>query len=194
MQEYRAGQRHLIDHPAVIELLANPALVNLVCAAVGTSAFAYKATLFDKSTDANWLVAWHQDISIPVASRCDVPMWSGWSVKDGVNYMQPPSDVLSSLVALRIHLDECNASSGPLRVLKASHKLGRVPHEQCAAIAASHVRQIVTGKIGSASLMRPLVIHALSKAIATKRRRVLHLEFAAAELLGGLCWHRWVKL
>lgn len=83
MQEDRAGQRHLIDHPAVIELLVNPALVNLVCAAVGTSAFAYKATLFDKSTDANWLVAWHQDISIPVASRCDVPMWSGWLVGEG---------------------------------------------------------------------------------------------------------------
>jgi ectoine hydroxylase-related dioxygenase (phytanoyl-CoA dioxygenase family) len=175
-------------------LLENPALIKLIRAVMGAKAFAYKATLFDKSTDANWLVAWHQDISIPVASRCELPMWNGWSVKDQVNYVQPPSEVLSSLVALRIHLDECNISSGPLRVLKASHKLGRVPHEQCAALAASHAEQVVTGVMGGALLMRPLVIHASSKAIAAERRRVLHLEFAAAELPDGLCWHRRVAM
>lgn len=193
-QENCAGQRHLIDHAAVIKLLAHPALLNLICAAIGNNAFAYKATLFDKSTDANWLVAWHQDISIPVVSRCEVAMWNGWSVKDGVNYAQPPSEVLSSLVALRIHLDECNASSGPLRVLKASHKLGRVPHAQCAALAASHEAQIVIGEMGSALLMRPLLIHASSKAVASERRRVLHLEFAAFELPHGLQWHRQLVL
>jgi ectoine hydroxylase-related dioxygenase (phytanoyl-CoA dioxygenase family) len=194
VQENRAGQRHLIDHPAVIQLLANPALVKLISAALGSNAFAYKATLFDKTMDANWLVAWHQDISIPVANRLEIPMWNGWSVKDQVNYVQPPSEVLSSLVVLRIHLDECNISSGPLRVLKASHKLGRVPHEECAALAASHDEQVVTGGMGSALLMRALLVHASSKAMASERRRVLHLEFAAFELPDGLCWHRQVKL
>ena len=190
LQENRAGQRHLIDHPAVIKLLANPALVNLIRSAMGVKAFAYKATLFDKSTAANWLVAWHQDLSIAVARRDEVPTWNGWSVKDGVNYVQPPSEILSSLVALRIHLDECNISSGPLRVLKASHKLGRVPHEQCAALAASHEEQVVMGEMGSALLMRPLLIHASSKATSRQPRRVLHLEFAAFELAQGLQWHR----
>ena len=194
LQENRAGQRHLIDHPAVIKLVANPALVNLIRSAMGVKAFAYKATLFDKSTAANWLVAWHQDLSIAVATRYEVPTWNGWSVKDGVNYVQPPSEILSSLVALRIHLDECNISSGPLRVLKASHKLGRVPHEQCAALAASHEEQVVTGGMGSALLMRALLVHASSKAMASERRRVLHLEFAAFELPDGLCWHRQLKL
>jgi ectoine hydroxylase-related dioxygenase (phytanoyl-CoA dioxygenase family) len=194
LQENRAGQRHLIDHPAVIQLLANPALVKLISSALGCNAFAYKATLFDKSTDANWLVAWHQDISIPVANRCELPMWNGWSVKDGVNYVQPPSEVLSSLVALRIHLDECTTSSGPLRVLKASHTLGRVPHEQCAAFVASHEEQVVTGGMGSALLLRPLLIHASSKANASERRRVLHLEFAACELPHGLQWKRQLVL
>jgi ectoine hydroxylase-related dioxygenase (phytanoyl-CoA dioxygenase family) len=190
LQENRAGQRHLIDHPAVIQLLANPALVKLISAELGCNAFAYKATLFDKSMDANWLVAWHQDISIPVANRCELPMWNGWSVKGGVNYVQPPSEILSSLVALRIHLDECTALSGPLRVLKASHKLGRLPHEQCAAFAASHEEQVVTGGMGSALLMRPLLVHASSKATSPQPRRVLHLEFAVFELVQGLQWHR----
>jgi ectoine hydroxylase-related dioxygenase (phytanoyl-CoA dioxygenase family) len=190
LQENRAGQRHLIDHPTVIKLLENPALINLIRAAIGVKEFAYKATLFDKSTDANWLVSWHQDISIPVANRCELPMWNGWSVKDDVNYVQPPSKVLSSLVALRIHLDECNISSGPLRMLKASHKLGRVPHVQCAALAASHEEQVVIGGMGSALLLRPLLIHASSKATAAERRRVLHLEFATIDLPYELQWHR----
>ncbi len=193
-QENQAGQRHLIDHPAVIGLLADPALVKLIVSVLGSNAFAYKATLFDKRTDANWLVAWHQDISIPVAHRCELPMWSGWSVKDGVNYVQPPSEALASLVALRIHLDECNIYNGPLRVLKASHKLGRIPHERCAGFAASYEEQVVTGPVGTALLMRPLLVHASSKTFAPRRRRVLHLEFAVSELADGLCWHRQVKL
>ncbi len=188
--EHRAGQRHLIDDPAVIKVLANPALINLIHAAIGNHAFAYKATLFDKSTDANWLVAWHQDISIPVAIHCKVAGWSGWSVKGGVDYVQPPAEVLSSLIALRIHLDECTASNGPLRVLKASHRLGRVSHEQCAAFAASYEEQVVIGGMGSALLMRPLLLHVSSKAIAYERRRVLHLEFAGFALPHGLQWHR----
>ena len=198
-QDTRAGQRHLIDHPAVTQLLANPALVKLIsaalgCHAVACRAFAYKATLFDKSTDANWLVAWHQDISIPVANRHEVPAWKGWSVKDGVNYVQPPSEILSALVALRVHLDECTFSNGPLRVLRASHKLGRIPHAQCAKLASSHEEHAVIGSRGSALLMRPLLVHVSSKAIAIERRRVLHFEFAAFELPGGLCWQRQVKL
>jgi ectoine hydroxylase-related dioxygenase (phytanoyl-CoA dioxygenase family) len=193
-QENRAGQRHLIDHPAVIRLLANPVLVNLIHAAIGVKAFAYKATLFDKSTDVNWLVPWHQDISIPVANRSEASMWNGWSMKDGVKYVQPPSEILSSLVALRIHLDECRISNGPLRVLKASHKVGRVPHEQCTALASSHEEKIITGTISSALLMRPLLIHASSKATASEQRRVLHLEFAACELPHGLQWKRQVIL
>ena len=73
LQENRAGQRHLIDHPAVTQLLANTALVKLNSATLGCNAFAYKATLFDKRTDANWQVAWHRDIFIPVANRCELP-------------------------------------------------------------------------------------------------------------------------
>ncbi len=194
LQENQAGQRHLIDHPAVIQLLTNTALVKLISATLGCNAFVYKATLFDKRTDANWLVAWHQDISIPVANRYELPTWNGWSVKDGVNYVQPPSEVLASLVALRIHLDECNISSGPLRVLKASHQLGRIPHEKCAALAASYEEKVVTGPVGSALLMRPLLVHASSKISAAQRRRVLHLEFAAFELANGLSWHRRMNL
>jgi hypothetical protein len=37
--------------------------------------------------------------------------------------------------------------------------------------------------------MRPLLLHASSPAQRPGHRRVIHLEFAAGELPGGLEWH-----
>jgi hypothetical protein len=42
---------------------------------------------------------------------------------------------------------------------------------------------------GDLVLMRPLVLHASSAARVVGQRRVLHLEFAAADLPGNLEWH-----
>ena len=189
-----AGQRHLIEQPAVVALLKNPWVVATIRNALGECAFAYKATLFDKHNERNWLVPWHQDVSIPVAARHDMEDWNGWSVKDGVNYVQPPTTMLSSLVALRVHLDDCNERNGPLRVLAGSHSSGRIQQNEIAALAASFEVRTIVGKAGSALLMRPLLIHASSKAISDERRRVLHLEFAACALPNPLAWHRRVML
>src|SRR4051812_114307 len=46
-------------------------------------AVAVQCTLFDKSADKNWLVALHQDLSIPVPERVTHPDCSGWSEKEG---------------------------------------------------------------------------------------------------------------
>jgi hypothetical protein len=37
--------------------------------------------------------------------------------------------------------------------------------------------------------MRPLLLHASSPAASPRHRRVVHLEYAAADLAGGLAWH-----
>ena len=189
-----AGARHLLDCVSVQSLLREPALRSAVHAILGRDAFAYKATLFDKREKANWLVAWHQDISIPVAGRLDIAGWQGWSIKDQVQYVQPPDYILSTLVALRLHLDPCENDNGPLRVLARSHTLGKLRQAEMAAMAQRFPAHSVTGGAGSALLMRPLLIHASSKATPPGRRRVLHLEFAAIDLPDGLDWHRRVYL
>ena len=205
-----AGQRHLIDHAAVQLLLHEPRLIAAVRDIFGeqanpnasgsaavpalplplTSAFAFNATLFDKHSEQNWLVAWHQDVTIPVAEKRDVPGWTAWSVKEGVDYVCPVDRVLRAVVALRIHLDDCHAENGPLRVLRGSHVLGHVPQSKVAGMADSFETDIIEGNAGSAVFMKPLLIHASSKATADARRRVLHLEFAAIDLPSPLVWHR----
>jgi Phytanoyl-CoA dioxygenase (PhyH) len=148
-----------------------------------------QCTHFDKSPAQNWLVAMHQDLSIPVASHIDHPALGVWSEKEGVAYVQPPIELLEQLVAVRIHIDRCSEDDGPLRVIAGTHQRGRIGAADIAAIRQEHSETICTGDRGSAIVMRPLLLHASSKIRGTKRRRVLHFLFGPHELPYGLRWH-----
>jgi ectoine hydroxylase-related dioxygenase (phytanoyl-CoA dioxygenase family) len=90
------------------------------------NAVAAQCTLFSKSIATNWLVPLHQDLSIPVAERVDSGRCSGWSEKEGELFVQPPVQVLEQVLALRLHLDDCDERNGALRVVPGSHLLGRL--------------------------------------------------------------------
>src|SRR5258708_34585131 len=53
----RAGARHLMNNPAVAELAADRRLLAVAESALG-EAVPYWATLFGKSGQTNWVVAW----------------------------------------------------------------------------------------------------------------------------------------
>jgi ectoine hydroxylase-related dioxygenase (phytanoyl-CoA dioxygenase family) len=194
----QAGVRHLIDSPAVMHLLENDALRMLVCGLFANDAFAFKATLFDKHTDANWSVAWHQDTSIPVKCKVNSPRWSRWTLKDHIDYALPPIDVLENIVAVRIHLDDCDARNGALRVREGSHRMGLLSSATSADESAAHRDVLIEGVAGSALLMRPMLVHASSRATSdassVRRRRVLHLEFADHDLPDGAEWARRIAI
>jgi hypothetical protein len=149
-------------------------------------AVSVQCTYFEKSVGRNWLVPWHQDLSVPVAERVDDAALRGWSLKEGVLQVQPPAVVLEQLVAVRLHLDACGPQDGPLRVLPGSHTAGVRPED---ASTAADGAVICTAPRGSALLMRPLLLHASSRASGHGLRRVLHLLFAPPALPHGLRWH-----
>ena len=95
---------------------------------------------------------------------------------------------MSGLLAIRLHVDESGIDNGPLRVIAGSHRKGRLSAEQ---IANWNKELAVTCTVpkGGALVMRPLLLHASSSCVVPKSRRVIHLEFAAAELPHGLDWH-----
>jgi ectoine hydroxylase-related dioxygenase (phytanoyl-CoA dioxygenase family) len=191
----RAGLRNLFRNvPAILELSRHPGVRRVVETVLGLGAFAVRAILFDKTPQANWNVAWHQDLTIAVARREDVAGYGAWSEKEGVVHVQPPASVLEGMLAVRVHLDDCAPQNGPLRVLPGSHRQGRLDR---AAIAdwqrrASEVPCVVPR--GGLVVMRPLLLHASSVAEAASRRRVIHLEFAAAELDPPLEWHERIAI
>jgi hypothetical protein len=109
----RAGARHLMGDPCIATLANDPRLLTLAREILGGNAVPFRATLFDKSPDANWLAVWHQDTALPLTQRGEIAGWGPWSVKEGIHYAHAPAHALERVVALRIHLDDSTAENGP---------------------------------------------------------------------------------
>jgi ectoine hydroxylase-related dioxygenase (phytanoyl-CoA dioxygenase family) len=173
----RAGARHMLRFPVADALARDPRLLDIAAAVLGAEAHPFSATLFDKSPRANWLVVWHQDTALPVRERCDVPGWGPWSIKGRVLYAHAPAAALNRVVALRVHLDNSTSLNGPLRVLPGTHEKGVLRDEEIAALTMT-VRPVeCVACRGSIVVMRPLLVHSSSKAIAPAPRRVIHIEY-----------------
>ena len=182
------GKRRLMDVPWCAALAERLARGDRVRQELPAKATPVQCTLFAKSIEKNWLVSLHQDLSIPVAERVASQECSGWSEKEGQIFVQPPIHVLENLLAVRIHLDECDERSGALRVIPGSHRLGRLPSGEALQLRAERGEASVGVGRGGAMLMRPLLLHASSKVAANKMRRVLHFVFGPGDLPLGLRW------
>ena len=183
-----SGARSMLDMSWCSALARTIRQHPLIAPALPERAVAVQCTYFEKSLDQNWLVPIHQDLSIPVREKIDHRALSGWSEKDGAIFVQPPENVLQQLVAVRIHIDECSIDDGPLKVVPGSHRVGRLGAQE-ALKARDKLGEVVCpiGK-GGALILRPLLLHASSKASGTSRRRVLHFVFGPATLPYGLQW------
>lgn len=180
----------LEDVPAVAALADSPQVRSLVAPILGPDCFPVRGILFDKTPEANWNVVWHQDLSIAVRERKEADGFGPWSEKARVVHVQPPARVLERMLTVRLHLDDCDETNGPLLVLPGSHRGGR--------LTASEIqrRRTLTPSVacpvpsGGALLMRPLLLHASSASQSPRHRRVIHLEYAAEPLPAGLQWHQ----
>lgn len=185
-----AGSRSLLDLPWCRSLVTTLRKHAAISALLPADAVAVQCTLFDKSPEKNWLVAYHQDLAIPVSEAGDAQGYSAWSFKEGIHFVQPPQPVLESLVALRLHLDACGEADGPLRVLAGTHRAGRLESGQAASLRETHDEEVCVVGQGGAMLMRPLLLHASSKASGGRPRRVLHFLFGPPVLPCGVRWRR----
>lgn len=182
------GARELLSEPWCATLARRLQADGRVAGAIPPTHVPVQCTAFEKSVACNWLVPVHQDVAIPVAARVDDAGLRGWSNKGGTWFAQPPVAVLQQLVALRLHLDDCTLEDGPLHVVPGSHRDGRLDGD--AAVARRDARGTVACPVprGGAMLMRPLLLHASSKATGASRRRVLHFVFGPPRLPLGLAW------
>ena len=175
----RAGVRHLLRFDAVRELARDPRLIDIARRFIGGTPEPFKATLFDKSRASNWLVAWHQDVALPLREQRDVPGWGPWSRKAGLLYAHAPAEALVRIVALRVHLDDSTAANGPLRVLPDTHQMGRLSDARVDELARTIEPVECVVNRGGVIAMRPLAVHASSKSRSPRPRRVLHIEYCA---------------
>ena len=183
---------HVVD--AVGELVRSEALRRSIDPVVGNNAFAVRGILFDKIPSANWKVAWHQDLTIEVHMRKDIAGFGPWSIKAGIPHVQPPIPILEQMLAVRFHLDDCRTENGPLRVIPGSHRYGKLTVDEMLDLKKRRGEKVLTVPRGGLILMKPLLVHASSPAIRPDHRRVIHLEFTAAELPDNLEWFSQVPL
>jgi ectoine hydroxylase-related dioxygenase (phytanoyl-CoA dioxygenase family) len=179
----RAGVRHAMKIPPVAELARRGALLEIARKILGKDAFPFRATVFDKSPTANWLVVWHQDTALPLRERRETQGWGPWSVKEGVNYAHAPASALEQVVALRVHLDDSTSENGPLRVLPGTHTLGVLTDGQIHDLSERVAEVECVVPRGGVLAMRPLIVHASSKSRTEAPRRVLHVEYASSSAL-----------
>ncbi|MFZ6689912.1 phytanoyl-CoA dioxygenase family protein [Undibacterium sp. SXout11W] len=182
------GTRNLLDLPWCQNLVSKIRSHDQISLMLPVSAVAVQCTYFEKSKDQNWLVSIHQDLSIPVKEKVDHPDLIGWTEKEGTTFVQPPSDVLNQLVAVRVHIDECGHDDGPLRLVAGSHNFGRLGTYRALSLRDELGETTCPVPIGGVLLMNPLVLHASSKSIGNSKRRVLHFVFGPPDLPFGLKW------
>jgi len=183
----RAGARHLMTHPEIFRVAADKRLLQLARQELGCDAVPFRATLFDKSDRANWLVVWHQDTALPLEHRFDAPGWGPWSLKAGIHYAHAPAWALSRIVALRVYIDDSTTQNGPLRVLPGSHTAGVLTDSEVFAWAAANTAMDCLVGCGGVMAMHPLLIHSSPKLRSAAPRRVLHIEYSdSRDLVEGV--------
>lgn len=175
--EIETGRRCLLDHPDVQETAIRLRDELVALGHLPSSAVAIQAIAFDKNPGSNWKVTWHQDLMFPLAKAACAPGYDLACVKEGVPYARPPREVLENLLAVRLHLDDCDERNGPLRVIPGSHRHGILAGKDVDDAKTRGAEIVCLAQEGESLLMRPLLLHASSPALEPRHRRVLHLVY-----------------
>ncbi len=183
------GVRDLMNRVPYIKAMASSSpLTNIAKEILGNDARPVRSVFFDKTADANWNVAWHQDTSIALNSKHEVTGFGPWSEKQGIVHTEPPSEYLANTLTLRIHLDRSSPATGALRVIPGTHKAGRIKSSEILKIVAHSDVVECNANPGDVLLMNPLLFHSSRKASQPDHRRIIHLEYSAMALPPPLEW------
>lgn len=184
----RPGTRQLHQRvPAIGVFLRSSEMASLIQELI-PGGFAVRSILFDKTPQTNWRVGWHQDLSICVKERHDVPGFSAWSMKEGVHHVQPPIALLERMLTVRLHLDDSGDDNGPLKVIPGTHRHGRLSSNAINDWRNKGLIETCVIPRGGAVIIKPLLLHSSSQATKPSHRRVMHIEFASEALPKPLEW------
>lgn len=185
--------RQLIKNmPELTDLLFNEKLKKLISDISESEYFLTKSIYFDKPSESNWFVAYHQDLSISVDKREKLENYSNWTFKKGQYGVQPPIEILEDTVTIRIHLDKTDKNNGALKVIPKSHLRGILRTDSKDWNLENEF--ICDVEKGGAMLMKPLTLHASNRTTNGRKRRVIHLEFNKHNLAEPLNWLEYSKI
>lgn len=184
--ELFAIRQFLKELPGVIPTIFTEKLINVITQLFGENYFVVKSIYFDKPGSSNWLVSYHQDLTISVDRKEPVNGFGPWSVKQDQFAVQPPLSILESNFTIRIHLDDTDENNGALRVIPGSHSKGIYRPETI----DWNIETETTCNVpkGGIMIMRPLLLHSSGRTTNDNQRRVIHIEFSNQQLPDPLQW------
>ncbi len=147
-----------------------------------------RAVLFDKSAKSNWTLGWHQDRTIVVKRRVETAGYGPWTMKVGLQHVEPPFALLQNMVTLRIHIDNVDEQNAPLLISPGTHRLGRITEDKIKATVNTHGSACCCAKAGDVWIYSTPILHASASSLTDRRRRVLQIDYSANTLPNGLEW------
>ncbi len=183
-----AGARLHGDKELVRLLDRGGAIGRLAVQRLGAEARPVRAILFDKSPQTNWGLGWHQDRTIAVHARRDVPGFGPWTVKRGMVHVAPPIELLEGMLTIRAHLDDVPPENAPLLIAPGSHRFGRIAEDGISGVVQACGVAECLAAAGDVWLYATPILHASESSRRPGRRRVLQIDYASEELPGGLEW------
>jgi ectoine hydroxylase-related dioxygenase (phytanoyl-CoA dioxygenase family) len=181
-----AIRQFLKEVPASSPVIFNSRFNSMITELFGADYFVVKSIYFDKPEASNWWVAYHQDLTISVDKKMDIPGFGPWTIKQDQFAVQPPLDILKDNFTVRIHLDDTNEENGALNIIPKSHLKGIYRPETINW--QMETEQTCCVKRGGVMLMKPLLLHASKRTTNNSKRRVVHIEFSRSSLPDGLKW------
>ncbi|MFN0200147.1 MAG: phytanoyl-CoA dioxygenase family protein [Bacteroidia bacterium] len=191
-EKYPPAQSHfalrclLLTIPTLQEKLWNDKFISLLHS-FSPDYQLVRAIYFDKPPSSNWVVNWHQDLTLNLKEKREVEGFRHWLPKENYYSVQPPQKYLDNLLTFRIHLDDCTAQNGALRVIPESHREIR----QMKSLPSSYWEkaEVCEVKKGGIFMMKPLLWHSSKRTENQQSRRVIHLEFSSLKLPDKLTFY-----
>ena len=160
----------------------------LVAALAGGELRPVRALLFDKTAATNWALGWHQDATIAVRERKDVPGFGAWTIKGGRPHVEPPFSLLQEMVTVRVHIDPVSPLNAPLLIAPGSHRLGWVRKVDMSAVVGRCGVRACLAEAGDVWVYSTPILHASKRSAEPIRRRVLQVDYAPDTLPPPLRW------
>lgn len=181
-----AIRRVLKEIPVLKPIIFNNKLKEVIHELFGEGFFLVKSIYFDKPEKSNWFVTWHQDLTISIDRKADIPGFKNWTSKFNSFAVQPPVEILENNFTIRIHLDDTDETNGALRVISGSAQKGVFSPQGISIV--DNTETYCRVHAGGIMIMKPLLMHASDRTVSEKGRRVIHLEFSSAVLPEPINW------
>ena len=151
-------------------------------------AFPVRMVVFNKSSDVNWSVPWHQDRVIAVRAKHSVSGFETWTKKAGTWHVEPPIDLLRKMIFARVHLDDTDERNGCLELALGSHAHGRMNAEDASEMARSAPLELCHARRGDVLFVKALTLHRSRPSRRHTDRRTLRVDYCAKRLPKPLEW------